>query len=137
MLKQAGINMQIQSNEMSTFFADIGKGNFQMYSLSRNGIADPDFYYVIFYSKNIPPDGQNRGYYNNPKVDQLILQGRSTFDRAKRKPAYAEIQKIVQEDLPYISLYMQDNVAVMRSNIDGYVQYPAGFWLSVPQMSIR
>ena len=137
MLKEVGINMQIQSNEMSTFFADIGKGNFQMYSLSRNGIADPDFYYVIFYSKNTPPDGQNRGYYNNPKVDQLIMQGRSTFDRAKRKPVYAEIQKIVQEDLPYISLYMQKNVAVMRSNIDGYVQYPAGFWLSVPQMSIR
>ncbi|MDQ6801329.1 MAG: ABC transporter substrate-binding protein [Acidobacteriota bacterium] len=137
MLKQVGINMQIQSNEMSTFFADIGKGNFQMYSLSRNGIADPDFYYIIFYSKNVPPDGQNRGYYNNPRVDQLILQGRSTFDRAKRKPVYAEVQKIVQQDLPYISLYMQKNVAVMRSNIDGYVQYPAGFWLSVPQMTIR
>jgi len=137
MLKQVGINMQIQSNEMSTFFADIGKGNFQMYSLSRNGIADPDFYYVIFYSTNTPPDGQNRGYYNNPKVDQWILQGRSTFDRAKRKPVYVQIQKIVQEDLPYISLYMQDNVAVMRNNIDGYVQYPAGFWLSVPQMTIR
>ena len=137
MLKQVGINMQIQSNEMSTFFADIGKGNFQMYSLSRNGIADPDFYYVIFYSKNVPPDGQNRGYYSNPKLDQLILQGRSTFDRAKRKPLYAQVQNIVQQDLPYISLYMQKNVAVMRSNIDGYVQYPAGFWLSVPQMSIR
>ena len=137
MLKQVGINMEIQSNEMSTFFADIGKGNFQMYSLSRNGIADPDFYYVIFYSKNTPPDGQNRGYYNNPKVDQLILQGRSTFDRAKRKPVYVEIQKTVQEDLPYISLYMQNNVAVMRNNIDGYVQYPAGFLLSVPQMSMR
>ena len=137
MLKEVGINMKIQSNEMSTFFADIGKGNFQMYSLSRNGIADPDFYYIIFYSKNTPPDGQNRGYYNNPKIDQLILQGRSTFDRAKRKPVYDEIQKIVQQDLPYISLYMQKNVAIMRSNIDGYVQYPAGFWLSVPQMTIR
>ncbi len=137
MLKQVGINMQIQSNETSTFLADIQKGNFQMYSLSRNGIQDPDFYYVIFYSKNIPPEGQNRGYYNNPKVDQLILRGRSTFDRAKRKDAYVEIQKIVQDDLPYISLYLQTNVAVMRSNTDGYVQYPAGFLLSVPQMSIR
>ena len=137
MLKQVGINMQIESNEMSTFFADIGKGNFQMYSLSRNGIADPDFYYVIFYSKNTPPDGQNRGYYNNPKIDQLIMQGRSTFDRAKRRPVYVEIQKTVQDELPYVSLYMQDNVAIMRNNIDGYVQYPAGFWLSVPQMSIR
>jgi len=137
MLKQVGINMQIQSNETSTFLADIQKGNFQMYSLTRNGIQDPDFYYIIFYSKNIPPEGQNRGYYNNPRVDQLIMQGRSTFDRAKRKPVYVEIQKIVQEDLPYISLYLQTNVAVMRSNVDGYVQYPAGFLLSVPQMSIR
>ena len=137
MLKQVGINMQIQSNEMSTFFDDIGKGNFQMYSLSRNGIADPDFFYVIFFSKNTPPDGQNRGSYANPRIDQLLIQGRSTFDRAKRKPAYAEVQKIVATDLPYISLYMQDNVAIMRNNISGYVQYPAGFWLSVPQMTIQ
>lgn len=137
MLKQVGIKMQIQSNEMSTFYADIQKGNFQMYSLSRNGIQDPDFYFVIFYSKNTPPEGQNRGYYDNPRVDQLIMEGRSTFDRAKRRADYVEIQQIVQHDLPYLSLYLQTNVAVMRSNIQGYVQYPAGFLLSVPQMSIQ
>ena len=137
MLKEVGITVLIQSNEMSTFLADIQKGNFQMYSLSRNGIQDPDFYYIIFFSKNIPPEGQNRGYYNSPRVDQLILQGRSTFDRAKRKPAYAEIQKVLQEDLPYLSLYLQTNVTVMRNNIDGYVQYPAGFWLSLPHMTMR
>ncbi|HUJ14335.1 MAG TPA: ABC transporter substrate-binding protein [Thermoanaerobaculia bacterium] len=137
MLKQVGVTMQIQSNEMATFFADIGKGNFQMYSLSRNGIADPDFYYILFYSTNTPPDGQNRGYYSNPQVDRLLIAGRSTFDKAKRKPDYVQIQQILQQDLPYISLYLQSNVAVMRSNIDGYVQYPAGFLLSVPQMSIR
>ena len=137
MLKQIGVNMQIQSNEMSTFFADIGKGAFQMYSLSRNGIADPDFYYIIFFSKNLPPEGQNRGFYVNPKLDQMLVQGRSTFDRAKRKPTYVEVQRMIATDLPYISLYMQDNVAIMRNNIDGYVQYPAGFWLSVPQMSIK
>ena len=65
------------------------------------------------------------------------MQGRTTFDRARRKPLYVEIQKILQDDLPYLSLYLQTNVAVMRSNVEGYVQYPAGFLLSVPQMSIR
>ncbi len=137
MMKQAGFNVTIQSNEMSTFFADIGKGNFQMYSLSRNGISDPDFYYVVFYSKNTPPNGQNRGSYANPRVDQLLIEGHSTFDRAKRKPVYEEIQKIVATDLPYISLYMQSNVAIMRKNIDGYVQYPAGFYTSIPQMTMK
>jgi len=137
MMKQAGINLTIQSNEMSTFFADIGKGNFQMYSLSRNGISDPDFYYVIFYSKNIPPNGQNRGYYVNPHLDDLLIQGHSTFDRAKRKPIYNEIQNIVATDLPYLSIYMQSNVAIMRKGIEGYVQYPAGFYTSVPQMTMK
>jgi peptide/nickel transport system substrate-binding protein len=137
MMKEAGFNVTIQSNEMSTFFADIGKGNFQMYSLSRNGISDPDFYYVIFYSKNEPPNGQNRGYYANPRIDQLLTDGHSTFDRAKRKPMYEEVQKIVATDLPYLSLYMQSNVAVMRKGISGYVQYPAGFYLSVPQMTMK
>jgi len=122
---------------MSTFFADIGKGNFQMYSLSRNGIADPDFFYVIFYSKNIPPNGQNRGYYANPHLDDLLIQGHSTFDRAKRKQIYGEVQNIVATDLPYISLYMQSNVAVMRKNVTGYQQYPAGFYLSIPQMNVK
>ena len=135
MLQQVGIQVEIQTSEFTTFFAEIGKGNFQMYSLSRNGIADPDFYYVIFYSKNIPPEGQNRGYYNNPKIDQLIMQGRSTFDRAKRKQIYGDVQRIVQEDLPYISLYHQINVAIMDKNLQGYTMYPAGFWLGIPAMS--
>lgn len=137
MLKQVGINVQIQSNETGTFFEDIGKGNFQMYSLSRNGIQDPDFYYVLFYSKNIPPEGQNRGYYQNPRVDELIMEGRATFDRAKRKEIYGEVQRILADELPYLSLYHQINVAVMRKNVKGYVMYPAGFWLGVPQMTMQ
>ncbi len=135
MLQQVGIKVDVQTSEFGTFFEDIGKGNFQMYSLSRNGIGDPDFFYVIFHSQNIPPEGQNRGYYRNPRVDQLIMEGRATFDRAKRKQIYGEIQRIVQEDLPYVSLYHQINVAVMDKGLQGYTMYPAGFWLGIPQMS--
>jgi peptide/nickel transport system substrate-binding protein len=135
MLQQIGVAVDIQTNEFGKFFEDISKGNFQMYSLSRNGIGDPDFYYVIFHSANIPPEGQNRGYYLSPQVDRLILEGRSTFDRARRKQIYGEIQRIVQEDLPYVSLYHQINVAVMDKNLQGYTMYPAGFWLGIPQMS--
>ena len=134
MLRQVGIDMKIQTSELGTFLEDVGKGNFQMFSLSRNGIADPDFYYIIFHSQNFPPEGQNRGFYSNPRIDQLITEGRGTFDRAKRKQIYGEIQKIVQEDLPYVSLYHQINVAVMDNDLTNYTMYPAGFWLSVPEM---
>ncbi|HEX7832967.1 MAG TPA: ABC transporter substrate-binding protein [Thermoanaerobaculia bacterium] len=135
MLSQVGIKLEIQTSEFGTFLDEVSKGNFQMYSLSRNGIGDPDFYYIIFHSANLPPEGQNRGYYKNARIDQLIMEGRSTFDRNKRKQIYAEIQRLVQEDLPYVSLYHQINVAVMDKDLHGYTMYPAGFWLGIPQMS--
>ncbi len=134
MLAQVGIDMKIQTNELGTFLEDIGKGRFQMYSLSRNGIQDPDFFNVIFHTKSFPPEGQNRGFYSNPRVDRLIEEGRATFDRARRKQIYGEIQKILQEELPYLSLYHQINVAVMDKALTGYVMYPAGYWLSVQEM---
>ncbi len=137
MLREVGIDLQIRSSEFSTFMEDIQNGRFQMYSLRRIGISDPDFYSTILHSKSIAPNGQNRGFYMNVRVDELIEQGRSTFDRAKRKAAYDEVQRIVADELPYISLYHRHNVAIMRSNIEGFEMYPSGFLVSVPKMSIR
>lgn len=136
MLEQAGVDVQIDSSEFGTFYEDISKGNFQIFSLSRAGVVDPDFYEVIFSSKSIPPEGQNRGYYLNPKMDQLIVQGRSTFNREARKTAYDQIQRMQAEDLPYISLYNQVNIAVMRKNIQNFQMDPWGFLLSVPWMTM-
>lgn len=137
MLREIGVDMQIQTSEFGTFMEDLKNGRFQMFSLRRLGISDPDFYYTIFHSASVPPDGQNRGYFINQRVDQLIEQGRSTFDRTTRKQAYDEIQKIVADELPYISLYHRDNVAIMRKNLSGFVMYPSGFLLSVPEMTVQ
>ncbi|HVT45000.1 MAG TPA: ABC transporter substrate-binding protein [Thermoanaerobaculia bacterium] len=137
MLNQVGIEVEINSSEFGTFYEEIQQGRFQLFSLSRAGVVDPDFYHVIFHSSSVPPEGQNRGYYRNPRVDELIVQGRSTFDREKRRESYAELQRILAEDLPYISLYNQINVAVMRFNVDGFRMDPWGFLLSVPQIRIE
>jgi peptide/nickel transport system substrate-binding protein len=137
MLKQVGIDMQIQSSEFGTFMDDIKNGRFQLFSLRRSGVSDPDFYYTILHSKSLAPNGQNRGYYINPKVDKLLEDGRATFDRTKRKVIYDEVQRILADDLPYLSLYHRDNVAIMRKNVEGFVMYPSGFLISVPQMSIK
>ncbi|MGZ8797962.1 MAG: ABC transporter substrate-binding protein [Thermoanaerobaculia bacterium] len=137
MLSEVGIDMQIQTSEFGTFMDDIKNGRFQMFSLRRAGIIDPDFYYTIFHSKSLAPNGQNRGYYVNPRVDTLIEQGRSTFDRTKRKQVYDEIQKILADELPYVSLYHRDNVAIMRKNVSGFEMYPYGFLHSVPRMTIQ
>ncbi len=117
-LRQIGVKMEIRSNEFATFFADIIKGNFQMYSLRWvGGNNDPDILDAIFSSKRTPPNGFNRGFYANPRVDERIEVGRRELDIEKRRAAYHEVQRITAEELPYISLFYRDNVCVHNKRI--------------------
>ncbi len=112
-LREVGIQMDIRSNEFATFYSDVVKGNFQMYSLRWiGGNNDPDILNFVFHSMMFPPNGANRGRYANAEVDRLIDLARREVDTEKRKAAYQSIQRIVAEDLPYVSLFYVDNVAV-------------------------
>lgn len=135
MLRQIGVEVEIQSNEFGTFLEDVQKGNFQVFSLRRAGVSDPDFYSAIFSAGALPPEGQNRGYYVNPELDRLLEQARATFDQGQRKQLYGQVQQILARDLPYVSLFHRSNIAIMKKGLTGYVTYPSGFLLSVPQMA--
>jgi peptide/nickel transport system substrate-binding protein len=101
------------------------KGNFQMYSLRWiGGNNDPDILNFVFHSMMFPPNGANRGRYANTEVDRLIDLARRDVDTEKRKAAYQSIQRIVAKDLPYVSLFYVDNVAVYNKRIGGMKLYP-------------
>ena len=125
-LKQVGIKLDIRGYDWGTLFSDIKTGNFQIYSLQWVGISEPDIYYYCFDSESVPPDGANRGYYLNPNLDALIEAGRRTMDMGQRKLIYSEIQKIVAQDLPYISLWYPTNVVIMKKGLSGFTPYPDG-----------
>jgi peptide/nickel transport system substrate-binding protein len=137
-LRDVGINMEIRSNESATFFADIVAGNFQMYSARWvGGNDDPDFFNLVFHSKMVPMKGANRGYYSNPRVDELIDFARSELDMEKRKRAYYEIQRIVSEELPYVSLFHHKNVCVFNKRVEGVTVYPDANWTYLTDVSIH
>jgi peptide/nickel transport system substrate-binding protein len=126
-LREVGIALDIRSFEFGTFFSDVTHGAFQMYGLRWiGGNEDPDIFTSCFHSSRFPPNGANRGYYSNPKVDALIDQGRREVDPAKRKPIYAELQRILAEELPYIDLWYLDNVLVHNKRVVNLKLNPAG-----------
>ena len=136
-LKAVGIGLQIKSYEWGSFFADISKGNFQLYSLKWVGVSDPDIYYYIFHSKNVPPRGANRGHYLNPELDRLLEQGREVLEENARAGIYRKVQQILARDLPYVSLWHTMNVVVINRRVRGFVLYPAGDFTSLKQVYLR
>ena len=125
-LREVGIVLDIRSYEFATFFSDITKGAYQMYSMRWiGGNQDPDIFEYVFDSASFPPKRANRTFYSNPRIDELIREGRSTLDQQQRKTIYAEIQRIVAEELPYINLWYLDNVLVHTNRVRGITLNPA------------
>jgi peptide/nickel transport system substrate-binding protein len=95
-LRDVGIALDVRTFEFATFYSDVQKGAFQIYSLRWiGGNEDPDIFEHVFYSTSTPPRRANRSYYSNPRVDQLIDEARRTIDQQRRKELYGEIQQIV------------------------------------------
>ncbi len=137
MLARVGIRLEIRTNEWATFYGDIQRGDFDLTSMNWVGINDPDHYYMVFDSHMTPPHGFNRGFYDNPEMDRLVEQGARTLDPAARRAIYARVQQLAATDLPYVSLWWLDNVAVMNRRIGGFEPYPNGSLRSLATLTLR
>jgi peptide/nickel transport system substrate-binding protein len=134
-LKEVGIGLEVRSYEWGTFFGDIMKGNFQVYSLRWVGVVDPDIFYYLFHSGSVPPNGANRGRYCNPEMDRLLEASRRTADNLRRKTLYSRIQKILAADAVYTSLWYRDNLVVIKKGFSGFRIYPGGEFRSLQDVS--
>ena len=113
----AGIELEIRSLDWGTFFAEVKQGNFQLYGLTWVGIRTPEIYSKVFGSQFMPPNGLNRGGYQDAQLDSLL--------QAENWPA---VTARIHQQLPYIPLWYEGQVAVMQKDIQQYSPQSDGNW---------
>ncbi|MEN3339160.1 MAG: peptide/nickel transport system substrate-binding protein [Acidobacteriota bacterium] len=123
-LARVGIALEIRSSELQTLSADVRRGNFQLYTLQWVGVTDPDMLRLVYHSGQQPPVGLNRVHYSNPAVDRLIEDASAATDEQHRGASYASAQRLIAEDVPYISLWYRTNVAIFQPDIRGVALSP-------------
>jgi peptide/nickel transport system substrate-binding protein len=79
--------------------------------------------YALFHSSQIPP-GFNGAFYENPEVDALLDEARSTADQDLRAQLYADAIEIIWEDAPWLFLYSEVQVTAIRTNVEGFIVHP-------------
>jgi glutathione transport system substrate-binding protein len=83
--------------------------------------------------ENWPPTNFTIGFYTNPKVEELVKAALQTSDATKRKAAYAEAQRVIMDDCPWIFLWVNNLLGGSRANVGGISLQPdaIGFYRSV------
>jgi peptide/nickel transport system substrate-binding protein len=116
-MRPAGIALEIRSLDWGTFFADVKAGNFQLFGLTWVGIKTPEIYAKALGSQSFPPNGFNRGRYQDEELDKLLADEDWPAATAR-----------IHAQLPYISLWYEGQFAAMQKNITNYSPKPDGNW---------
>ena len=118
-LRDVGIDLHLRTYEFATLYADILKGNFQMYTLQWAGgaAADPDILRRVFHSQQVPPAGFNRGHLRDALLDRLLDEATLATSMEDRRARYGKVQHRIAQLAPYISLWYETNIAITQPDI--------------------
>jgi peptide/nickel transport system substrate-binding protein len=132
--KKAGIRMDIELSEWSTFIKDFEQRRFDAAFLSAI-YPDPwiDVYEDYHSSQDVPEGGNSSGWHD-PKVDELLEKMRSEFDDAKRTEMFHEFNRHFYEAQPQTLIIHPLVRVLVNKRFEGATVRPTGmqnfdFWV--------
>lgn len=126
-LQSSGLfTVKLQSTEWTQYSKDRVSDVYPSYQLGWfPDFSDADNYMSPFFlpgkdaKGKVAPGGFLLNHYNNPSVDKLINQQRSTADRAKRTQIIGQAQDALAKDLSTLPLLQGKQVAVSGADVSG------------------
>ncbi len=101
-LAELGVQVEIHFvDEWKRYTEMLERGELQMFRYAWYAdFPDPDsFFFPLLYSAGHP----NNMFYRNPQLDKLLEQAREETDYVQRIQLYREAERIVMEDVPWIT----------------------------------
>jgi peptide/nickel transport system substrate-binding protein len=123
MLAEAGITMNIQTQENVTMLTNGRKGDFEAYFTFWSGRPDPD---GNVFTHNTCKGAQNDSHYCNEEVDTLLTKARQVPEPAERKKLYDRATEILLRDVSRIHLWHRRVFTGYSARITGFTPYPDG-----------
>ncbi len=128
-LRDVGITTDAVTSDWPTYLAQINvasdKGSSNMHMLGwAPGYMDAYQQMVQFSKKTWPPAGLATAHYTNPDVETALDQAATEPNADKRQQLYAQAQKIVWDDAPWIFLWVQSFPIVYSKKVSGVGALP-------------
>ena len=127
-VKEAGISLPIEERPSDGYIKfrqgdeDPSKGNWHKFAYTAVGPRNPGI--SLF---RMRPNNNESGYWIGPKMDsymKLYGQAMVTRDSVKRKMIYAEMQTILQDEVPALLPAGRKNTLVKRSSVHNLKNHP-------------
>lgn len=139
MLKQVGIEMKLQYNEMGVWVEKMvsgakGKWNYDLSLMNWTFTKQTDPDSTDYFTKG---GSKNWINWNNPMMTELLAKGIETIDMKKRYEIYSQVQKLFAEEVPFLYIQYWENVFFISKDIKGVPDPTEVTWPFKPVHDIR
>jgi peptide/nickel transport system substrate-binding protein len=127
-LREVGIAVRIRTLDQPSADSAALKADYEMAVIGYGGVGnDPDLLMRIRLSPRAIPLVAKAWGYNNARVEELGVQQLFTASDASRRAAVEEIQRIVADEVPFLSLYLPTpQQAFDKTTFDAWYFTPGG-----------
>lgn len=120
MAEPAGFRIEVETMPHDTYLANVWmKGGFYMGYWGMQPTEDGTFNLLLTSNASYEDTG-----WKNAEFDALVAKGRATVNEAERAKIYAEAQRLILEERPYIIPFFEDVLTASRSGTNEWVVAP-------------
>ncbi|MDL2217957.1 ABC transporter substrate-binding protein [Christensenellaceae bacterium OttesenSCG-928-M15] len=123
-LAAIGVNARIESLDTGGFLNAVGAGNSEIIVMGLI-MNYPDAHGML-HESFLSTAPYNWCKYNNPQMDQLLIQARESFDDEERKQCYTKALELLKEECPQVPLFYRTLNLAFNKNLNMPVYPPRG-----------
>jgi peptide/nickel transport system substrate-binding protein len=128
-LRDVGVDTDLVGSDWASFVAAINvpedRGSAHMHLFNwAPALLDASQQMGQFVRSQWPPAGLATSHYWNPKVELLVSEAARERDDQRRQDQYAEAQRIVWDDAPWVFLWSPSFVMVHAARVHGVTAAP-------------
>ena len=130
MLAAVGVRATLETREWSAYLQFTSQppdqADYDAFMLGWGTVTlDSDYgLFALLHSRQWNPNGNNRGFYKNERVDEILDAARIETNPATREAMYHEAMRLIWDDAPWIFLYNAGQINAVRSNVGGIIHHP-------------
>lgn len=124
--EKVGIKATIEMFDNNTFWDMMSKGMREGTGLTSASWGESTFAWLdqVVTTGALPPNCCNSGFYENPKIDELLAQARGAATSEAMDAKLHEARDIIAGDMALTSYYTADAVYAVRPEVKGFTLAP-------------
>jgi len=130
-LGDIGVEVDAVPLELGTMIARLNGGDFDLAILQLPEITEPNVLRRFLHAASFPPAGANRGRVRDDVLDALLDEGDRVANVDARRGVYAQLEAREREQMHWLPLWYEDQVAVTSARARAFVPSAEGRWLSL------